>query len=436
MKTQHRNNNLFIVAVVLFVFCLLSPFSASAALTTINITQFPINNTLQVGHSWGMAAEALDQAGVALLPAPTITWASSDTSVATMSATPNTQGTYVLTATAAGTTTITASSGGISGSILITVTAAPQTLGSIAISPFSTSADVGSTSQFTATAYDTNGILMSTQPIIVWLVDFPAIATVNNSGLVTAVSPGTTSVTATSGSKYTSASFTATAIPGTFGITASAGVHGTVSPTGYTSILSGGSQTYTITPSAGYAVSDVLVDGTSVGAMTSYTFTNIIANHTISASFSFIPAVTFNIVASSGANGSITPIGTTTVTTGGSQAYTITPTASYQVADVLVDGVSVGAVTTYTFTNVVATHTISATFIPTPVVLSALVAGWNLIGWTAVPTTADAFALANPGVNIVSRFNNTTKQWTDYILNIPLNKFTINPGDGLFIHKL
>ena len=47
---------------------------------------------------------------------------------------------------------------------------------------------------------------------------------------------------------------------------------------------------------------------------------------------------------------------------GADQAFTITPDARYHVADVLVDGVSVGAVTSYTFTNVTANHTIAATF--------------------------------------------------------------------------
>ena len=52
------------------------------------------------------------------------------------------------------------------------------------------------------------------------------------------------------------------------------------------------------------------------------------------------------------------------MTHGSGQTYTITPAAGYKVADVLVDGKSVGALTTYTFTNVTASHTISATFAP------------------------------------------------------------------------
>ncbi|MGG9972831.1 beta strand repeat-containing protein, partial [Ferruginibacter sp. SUN002] len=68
-------------------------------------------------------------------------------------------------------------------------------------------------------------------------------------------------------------------------ITASAGSNGTISPSGEINPTKGSNQTYTITPSSGYKVADVLVDGVSVGAVTSYTFTNITTNHTIAASF-------------------------------------------------------------------------------------------------------------------------------------------------------
>ena len=74
------------------------------------------------------------------------------------------------------------------------------------------------------------------------------------------------------------------------------------------------------------------------------------------------PPETRNIVASAGENGSISPSGTITVNYGADQAFTITPDANCHVVDVLVDGVSVGPVTSYTFTGVTANHTISASF--------------------------------------------------------------------------
>ncbi len=144
-----------------------------------------------------------------------------------------------------------------------------------------------------------------------------------------------------------------------FTVTASAGTNGSISPDGVTTLAYGGSQAYTITPAANYHVADVLVDGVSVGAVTSYTFTGIAASHTIAASF----AIDQNtITASAGANGSISPSGAVAVDYGASQAFTITPDAGYSVLDVLVDGVTVGPVTSYTFTNVTAAHTIAASF--------------------------------------------------------------------------
>ncbi|TMQ71846.1 MAG: hypothetical protein E6K81_09095, partial [Candidatus Eisenbacteria bacterium] len=73
-------------------------------------------------------------------------------------------------------------------------------------------------------------------------------------------------------------------------------------------------------------------------------------------------AATYSIDASAGSGGTISPSETILVAEGTDQTFTITPDAHYHVADVLVDGASVGAVTTYTFTNVTANHTIAASF--------------------------------------------------------------------------
>ncbi|MFA6257886.1 MAG: immunoglobulin-like domain-containing protein [Candidatus Paceibacterota bacterium] len=140
---------------------------------------------------------------------------------------------------------------------------------------------------------------------------------------------------------------------------------GTVTPAGTTPVNSGSSQSYTITPNTGYHIANVLVDGSSVGAVLNYTFNNVTTTHTINASFAIN---TYNITSSTGANGTISPLGVTSVNHGANRAYTITPNTNFVVADVLVDGVSVGAVATYTFTNVTIAHTISASFAASPVI--------------------------------------------------------------------
>ena len=68
-------------------------------------------------------------------------------------------------------------------------------------------------------------------------------------------------------------------------ITATAGEGGSITPAGEVSVKEGASQTFAIAAQEGYAIADVLVDGQSVGAVDSYTFENVTANHTIAAVF-------------------------------------------------------------------------------------------------------------------------------------------------------
>ena len=68
-------------------------------------------------------------------------------------------------------------------------------------------------------------------------------------------------------------------------ITATAGEGGSITPSGEVSVKEGASQIFAIAAQEGYAIADVLVDGQSVGAVDSYTFENVTANHTIAAVF-------------------------------------------------------------------------------------------------------------------------------------------------------
>ena len=185
----------------------------------------------------------------------------------------------------------------------------------------------------------------------------------------------------------------------TFTITATAGSNGTIDPIGAVSVNYGSDQTFTITPDANYHVADVLVDGSSVGAVTSYTFTAVDADHTIDASFAID---TFTITATAGAGGTIDPIGAVSVNYGSDQTFTITPDANYHVADVLVDGSSVGAVTSYTFTAVDADHTIDASFaIDTFTITATAGAGGTIdpIGAVSVNYGADQTFTITPDAN-------------------------------------
>jgi endoglucanase len=68
-------------------------------------------------------------------------------------------------------------------------------------------------------------------------------------------------------------------------ITATAGANGAISPAGAVSVVNGTNKIFTITANSGYQIDAVLVNGTSVGAVATYNFTNVTANQSITASF-------------------------------------------------------------------------------------------------------------------------------------------------------
>ena len=79
--------------------------------------------------------------------------------------------------------------------------------------------------------------------------------------------------------------------PTTYTIIATAGTGGSILPMGSITVTEGESKTFTITPDEGYQIDDVQVDGTSVGAVSTFPFINIYQNHTIQASFILSPKV-------------------------------------------------------------------------------------------------------------------------------------------------
>lgn len=171
-------------------------------------------------------------------------------------------------------------------------------------------------------------------------------------------------------------------------ITASAGSNGSISDAGASYVLYGDNKTYGITAAAGYHVADVLVDGVSVGAVSSFTFSNVVDHHTIAASFAadvIVPS-SYTVTASSGANGSLSIDGATTVASGSNLTVVVTPATGYHVANVTVDGVSKGSVGAFSFTNVSADHTISATFAADVFAISATAGSNGAVAGPAAPT--------------------------------------------------
>jgi hypothetical protein len=149
---------------------------------------------------------------------------------------------------------------------------------------------------------------------------------------------------------------TVSATINTFTLTYTAGANGSITGTASQVVNAGASgAAVTATPNANYHFVN-WSDGSTANPRTD---TNVLANLAVTANFAID---TYTISASVGANGSISPTGSVSVNRGSNQSYSITANTNYHVLDVLVDGSSVGAVTTYTFSNVQAAHTISATF--------------------------------------------------------------------------
>lgn len=156
----------------------------------------------------------------------------------------------------------------------------------------------------------------------------------------------------------------------TYTITATAGANGSVSPTGAQTVGEHGNITFTATPASGYVVDAWKLDGATQSEIgTSFTVSNVTADHTVEVTFKTAPVTSHTITVTAGANGTISPAGPVTVSDGADQVFTITANSGYEIEDVKADGVSVGAVPDYTFTNVTADHTISATFKVIPVVV-------------------------------------------------------------------
>ena len=200
-------------------------------------------------------------------------------------------------------------------------------------------------------------------------------------------------------------------------VNALAGVNGSISPSDAVRLASHSNQSFTITPDAHFHVLDVLVDGVSVGAVTNYSFTDLIVDHTIVVSFQID---TDTITASAGANGSISPSGTVVVDYGSDNTFTLTPSAGYHVADVLVDGVSVGAVPEYTFTGVAANHTISASF---AITTYNVVAGANAHGSISPSGTVPVDSGANQSFTI-------TPDLGYFISDVHVDSVSVGPVPG------
>ncbi len=183
--------------------------SATAVVTATaapvaSVVVLPTTATTSLGGTTQFQAIPLDASGTAL-GGRVITWASSNTAVATV------DGSGLATGVAAGSATITATCEGQSGTAALTVTAATVPVATVTVSPATASVNAGQTVQLTATTKDANGNTL-TGRTITWSSGNTSVATVSGSGLVTGVAAGSATITATSEGKSGSSAITVTAV--------------------------------------------------------------------------------------------------------------------------------------------------------------------------------------------------------------------------------
>ena len=146
----------------------------------------------------------------------------------------------------------------------------------------------------------------------------------------------------------------------------------------------------------------------------------------------------WTVAASAGANGTVSPAGTVGVGDGATPSYTIAPASGYEVADVLVNGVSVGAVTNYTFAAIHANQTLAASFALATYPLNVTINGSGSVtknpdlaeypagasvtltavappGWAFDSWSGDLSSTANPFGVTMSQARNLTATFTQHV---------------------
>ena len=165
-----------------------NPQDNPKSVTSIAVT--PSGASLAIGATQQLTATATYSDQTTANVTATVSWMSANAAFATV----NSAG--LATGVGAGSTSVTASLSGVSGTDMLTVAAAPKTVTSIAVTPSGANVAVGATQQLTATATYSDGTTANVTTTVSWTSANAAFATVNSAGLATGVGAGSTSVTA------------------------------------------------------------------------------------------------------------------------------------------------------------------------------------------------------------------------------------------------
>jgi len=249
--------------------------TATVSVTTVpvaSVTVSPTTVSMQAGQTVQLSAMPKDANGTAL-SGRTVTWASSNVGVATVSG-------GVVSGVAAGSVTITATSEGQSGTATVSVTAVP--VASLSVSPATASVQAGQTVQLTATPKDASGNALSGRTVT-WASSNVGVATVSG-GVVSGVAAGSATITATSEGQSGTSAITVTAaaaLPGTVSDLAAPSVTDSSVTLSFTEVDNGAGQP------AGYDIRFIagptLTWGSSVPSVTRGTCATPVAGTTIGA---------------------------------------------------------------------------------------------------------------------------------------------------------
>ena len=169
-------------------------------LTSLAVT--PANASIAKGLTEQYTAMGTYSNGSTQNLTSSVTWSSTNSAIASI----NSAG--LATSASTGSTTIQATSGSISGSTGLTVTA--PTLVSIAVTPANPSVAAGGTQQFTATGTYSDGSTQNLTSSVTWSSSSTAVATISGAGLASGVAVGSTTIEAVSGSVSGSTGLTVT----------------------------------------------------------------------------------------------------------------------------------------------------------------------------------------------------------------------------------
>ena len=177
-----------------------------------------------------------------------------------------------------------------------------------------------------------------------------------------------------------------TSEPFKYTITTSAGSNGSITPSA--TVNYGSSKTINMSPSTGYEVNEVIVDGINKGKITTYTFNNITDNHTISVTFKKLDEQKFTVNCTTVQNGNIS-VSPTSATAGTKIAIYVNPSEGYRLKQI--DSSPVVAINNNQFTMPAQNVTLTPVFEQIEVQTYAITVGTSEHGTaTASHTSASA----------------------------------------------